>query len=238
MNLSSLITQVPSHIGSDIKNGLHAYVNRTHGKDDSTHISDGTVVNLLLVQLLLLGILCATLCCYHPCMAFLPWNCYDPLRFRGHASWMHRILRLVREVLLFALGLGVLILASMDDCSRRVTHILCKAGDQNTLLRQAFIWVTFGIVCVIVKEICRDSPFCSEAARYKDMDDRLLRLRHGRNCCGSFCKRANVTTRIANSNANNVDEIIDPDPVSNNSDEEEDQEDQENGNTFGNQTKD
>ena len=175
------------------KSHVHNLMNETHARSEP--VSESSVANLLLLQLMLVLILALSWCCYHPCMAWLPCNCYDPLRCNAHASWLHRLLQLVRDTLFFALIMGILILSSVDDCSHRVTHILCKAGDEESLIRQASIWLSFGVSCVIVREICRDSPWCSEAARSRDVDDRLLRLRRDRHCCGAFCKRANVATR-------------------------------------------
>ena len=175
------------------KTHMHLLINGSHARDAA--VSESSIANLLLLQLFFGCLLVVSWCCYHPCMACLPWNCYDPMRCNTHASWLHRMLRLLRDTLFFSLVLGILILASVDDCSRRVTHILCKAGDQQSLMRQACIWLSFGVACVIVHEVCRDSPWCSEAARSKDVDDRLLRLRYQRrHFWNGFCKRAQVAT--------------------------------------------
>ena len=195
------LTQLSDHLSSQMasldhswKTHVHQFINESHTREEP--VSDSTIANLLLLQWGFLALLAMSWCCYHPCMACLPWNCYDPLRCNTHASWLHRMLRLVRDTLFFSLVLGVLILASVDDCSRRVTHILCKAGDEQSLLRQACIWLSFGGSCVIVREICQDSPWCSEAARSSDVDDRLLRLRYQRRHCWSgFCKRAQIANQ-------------------------------------------
>jgi hypothetical protein len=197
MNFTQLSGQLSDQMASvdhAWKTRVHQFMNESHTRE--TRVSDSTIANLLLLQLAFAALLAISWCCYHPCMACLPWNCYDPLRCNTHASWLHRMLRLVRDTLFFSLVLGVLILASVDDCSQRVTHILCKAGDDQSLLRQGCIWLSFGASCVMVREICRDSPWCSEAARSKDVDDRLLRLRsHRRHCWSGFCKRAQIANQ-------------------------------------------
>lgn len=230
MNITKYMSKVPEQLSQEMtsldrtwKTQVDHFMNHSQPTIGEPNVRNSSVANLLLLQMFFLLILATSWCCYHPCMASLPCNCYNPLRFNMHASWMHRVLRLVRETIFFALVLGVLILASVDDCSRRVTHMLCKAGDEQSLLRQALIWLTFGVVCVTLRELCGDSPFCSEAARLKDVDERLLHLRRGSGCCTAFCNRATQVTGVVPTDGK-LDVIIDPEEEDEEGEEDDDEE--------------
>ena len=143
-----------------------------------TTIGVVVLITLALVMTLLLSLCCSNFMCRRRW-----YNCYDPLRCNGRASWIHRALWLLQGVLVIAIlllgGMVTLVFFMCGGDETVVCDRLCNDIDASIHLLK--LWV--GLSCVIGFTA---SVACIAAAgsisMAEDVDRRLCRLHTASGC--------------------------------------------------------
>ena len=154
--------------------------------------SSSRFAQLLLAFLLVLVIYLSTSVCVSSWCACCPFNCFHPLRCRGHASWIYRVFRCIQNGLFIAMVVALFFMIAIDDCNRRIYQPACDFAADATVLAYVGAWSAIGVALALVKMLISGDVACSEAKLSKDMDERLYQSRKPTMLSGAIARMSHT----------------------------------------------
>lgn len=184
---SSMFLNMPKgkkQIKEKVDTMLDYATNQTiHAVDSSGHVHSNPIKTIFVMLIMLGGMIFVymlTACCDHPSWNCMMWNCYNPLKCYGHASWLHRLIRFVRMSLLTSITFGAVNILLLRDCDDKTLLILCDNKQSMVRSFQITLWFVFGVLCTALRHMSSDDSWCTKAGRMGDVEDRCTHLRRAR----------------------------------------------------------
>ena len=109
------------------------------------------------------------------------FNCYDPLRFEGNASWLYHVMMLFQEGLRTIAIVGIVWIVGLELCKRELCRVFCDWNNSVSAVTVVGTWLGIGAtVGMVLHLVCRGVPI-RHSGRARDFEERMFQLREATN---------------------------------------------------------
>ena len=143
-----------------------------------TFVNDTVTSNLVAIECGVVVFYWLLFTCTSPSMVnCCVFNCYNPLRFEYHASWMYHAMMVVRGTLRVIAIIGMWWIVGIELCRRGLCRAFCEWNSSSPPLTVVGTWLGFSsVIGLLYYLLCKSVPY-RRPHRMHDIDERLLHLR-------------------------------------------------------------
>ena len=143
-------------------------------------------------------------CTSHSCSCML-CNCYNPMRCRGNATWMHKLASVLRGGLWYAFVIGIVVVISADDCERLPYRAVCVLMSPFAIWACPLVWIVIGLFVYTIQESLHEDSCCTTNGMQINIDQRMQRVR----ARSAVASRSVIAKRFADVNGGMVTRLDD-----------------------------